>query len=460
MKHTVKELGDCQVELLVDVDKDVWQAAQQREFKKALANVQIKGFRKGKAPEAMARAYVNQNRVMDEAINNVLTPVYAQVLTEEKLSPFTRPSVEITKVSDVELQVKFVVTLAPKVELGQYTGLKAEKKGVSVTDKEVTESINKRLEQAAELEVVERAAKLGDTVVLDFKGFIDGKAFEGGEASNYSLALGSNSFVPGFEDALVGVKAGDEKVVNITFPEQYVKELAGKPASFECKIHEVKEKKIPALSDEAVEDLALKDVHTVDELKEFEKKSLLQSKANEANRVFYEAIVEQIVASSKVTIAPSILDQEAATQEEQTKKQITDNGLTFEQYLEITGQTEEALRASLRAGAETNLKRYLVLQAIAAKEHMIVDDQELDVELSRLADQYKMKLEDVKKALGPQMDGFRENLQNRKIQEFLLANNGSAAKKEAPAKAEEKPAEKPAKKPAAKKKAAKPADKE
>ena len=457
MKHTVKELGDCQVELLVDVDKDVWASAQQREYKKALANVQIKGFRKGKAPEAMARAYVNQGRVMDEALNSVLNPVYAQALTEAKLNPFTRPSVEVTKVSDVELQLKFIVTLAPKVELGQYTGLKAERKAVSVTDKEVTESINKRLEQAAELEVVERAAKLGDTVVLDFKGFIDGKPFEGGEASNYELVLGSNSFVPGFEDALVGVKAEEDKVVDITFPEQYVKELAGKPASFQCHIHEIKEKKIPALSDEAVEDLALKDVHTVEELKEFEKKSILEGKTNEAHRAYYEAIVDQIVAASKVTIAPSILDQEAATQEEQTKKQITDNGLTFEQYLEITGQTEEGLRANLRQGAEANLKRYLVLQTVAAKEHMIVDDNELDIELSRLADQYKMKLEDVKKALGPQIDNFRENLQARKIQEFLLANNGGSEKKEAPAKKE---AEKSAKKPAAKKKAAKSADKE
>ena len=429
MKHTVKKLADSQVEITVEVDKDVWQTAQKKEFDKALKNVSIKGFRKGKAPASMAAAYVNPNRVMDEALNAVLTPVYSSVITEEKLQPFSRPNVNVSKVSDTELTLVFTVTLMPSVKLGTYKGLTAKREAVKVTDKEIADSIEKRLQNAAELEIVDREAKLGDTVVLDFKGYIDGKAFDGGEAENYSLELGSNSFVPGFEDALVGVKAEEEKDVNITFPEKYVAELAGKPATFHCHIHEVKEKKIPALDDTSVKDLGIKDVETVDALKEYEKKEILTNKTNASNRDFYEAIVKQIVDGAEVEIASSIIDSEAATQEENTKKQIESNGLTFQQYLEITGQKEEDLKKQLKESSTANLKRFLVLNEIARAEHMIVDDNELNVELSKMAEQYKMKVEDIRKALGNQIENFRENLQSRKIQDFILANNGTAAAK-------------------------------
>lgn len=436
MKHTIKDLGDSRIEIEVEVDQDVWQNAQKKEFEKALKNVQVKGFRKGHAPAAMATPYVNGSRVMDEALNAVLTPVYAQVLGEEKIQPFSRPEVNVTKVSDKELTLVFTVTLMPKVTLGTYKGLTAKREVVSVTEEEIADAVNHRLENAAELEVVDREAKKGDTVVLDFKGFIDDKPFDGGEANNYSLELGSNSFVPGFEDALVGVKAEEDKDVQIVFPEKYVAELAGKPATFKCHIHEVKEKKIPALDDEAVKDLGIKDVETVDALKEFEKKDILTRKTNAANREFYDAIVAQIVDGSKVEINSGIIDGEAATQEENTKKQIESNGLTFQQYLEITGQTEEDLKKQLREGAEKNLKQFLVLNEIARVEHMVVDDAELNVELSKMAEQYQMKMEDIRKALGNQIEGFRENLQNRKIQDFILANNGDAAAEKKEEKAE------------------------
>lgn len=461
MKHTIKELGACRVEITVEVDEALWAGAQEKALEKALKNVQIKGFRKGNAPRQLALSHVDPTRVMNIALDDVLTPVYASVLGEEKIQPFSRPDVNVTKLSDKELTLVFTVTTMPKVTLGAYTGLDAKREVVSVSEEEIAKAISDRLATAAELSVVEREAKLGDTVVLDFKGFVDGEAFEGGEAENYSLELGSHSFVPGFEEALVGVKAGEAKSVAITFPEQYVKELAGKEATFECNVHEVKEKVVPALTEEAIADFNIDGVKTVEELKEFEKKSILERKSNAANRAYYDEIIKKAVDNATVEIAEEIVDNDVASREEQTKKQIEANGLTFQQYLEITGQTEETLKASLREGSLNNLKTFLVLQAIAAKEHMIVDDAELDVELSRLAESYKMKVEDVKKALGNNVESFRENLQNRKIQEFLMANNGEAApkKEEAPSAeetAEKKPAKKaPAKKPAAKKAPAK-----
>ncbi|MDY5441759.1 MAG: trigger factor [Candidatus Enteromonas sp.] len=462
MNYTIKELGDCRVEITVDVEKDIWVGAQEKALRKAIANVQIPGFRKGKAPANLAMAHVDQNRVVNNALDSILTPVYSQVLGEAKLSPFSRPDVNITKIEPEALTLVFTLTLMPKVTLGAYTGIPAERPSVSVTEEEVAEAISKRLAASAELAVVEREAKEGDTVVLDFKGYVNGEAFDGGEAENYSLELGSHTFVPGFEEALVGVKAGDSKKVEVTFPEQYVKELAGKAAVFECTIHEVKEKTIPELSEEAIADMNLEGVKTVEELKAYERNAILQRKTNSAMSAYYESIVAKIVEGSKVEIASSIIDGDVAQREEETKKQIESNGLTFEQYLEITGQTEEKLKADLRVSCTANLKTFLVLQTIAAKEHMVVDDAELDVELSRMAEQYKMSVEDVRKALGASLENFRSNLQDRKIREFLLANNGENAKpveevkEEAAPEAEEAP--KPKKTRKTTKKAAKPAE--
>ena len=423
MKNTVNQLEDCKVEILVDVDGKVWEDAQKKAFRKLAANVSMPGFRKGKVPESMLRGRIDPNQVIENAINGCLNTVYSEVLKETGVRPYYRPEVDVTKVSDKELSLKFVVTTIPEVTLGEYKGLHADKEVASVTEEEVAAAITKRLESAADLVVVDREAKLGDTVILDFKGYIDGVAFDGGEADNYSLELGSNSFVPGFEDALVGVKSGEERDVNITFPEQYVAELAGKPATFHCVIHEVKEKSIPELSDEAVKDLGIKEVETVEALKEFEKKNLLASKTDAANRKYYEAIVAQIVEKSDVKIASQIIDDEVAHRQDDTKKQVESNGLTFQQYLEITGQTEDALRESIRTQATATIKNELVLQQIAINEHMVVDNKELDSELKKMADQYKMKLEDLRKALGNQLNAFRDNLQQRKIQEFILANN-------------------------------------
>ncbi len=459
MKHTVKELENCKVEISVDVDSDMWAQAQERAFHKLSANLSAKGFRKGHVPAAMAKKMISQGEIINQAINDVLNPVYAQVLTEEKLNPFSRPDVDITKVSDKELSLVYKVTLAPKVTLGAYTGLTAKKKVASVSEKEITDDINRRLAAAAELVTVQREAKMGDTVVFDFVGYVDGKEFEGGSADNYSLELGSNSFVPGFEEALVGVKAGDSKDVEIVFPKQYVANLAGKPATFKCSIHEVKEKSVPTLSDEAVLDLNIKDVKTVDELKEYEKKSLLQAKVDQIESAYYNAIIDQIVANAKVEIADEIVENEAKQQEENLKKQVESNGLTFQQYLEITGSTEEATMAQMKEQSLANIKRYLVLETLSAKENLAVSDSELDHEIAKMADTYKMEIAELKKILGGQLDQFRENVHQTKLQRFILEKNPSSAdsaKEEKPsAKKEAAPKEEEGeKKPSAKKETA------
>lgn len=423
MKHTVTKVADSSVEILVEADKDTWQNAQNKAFHRLASKVTIQGFRPGKAPEAMLRARVGEGQIINEALESVLTPFYSEVLAIEKLTPINRPEVEVVEISNEKLTLKYRVTLYPTVTLGKYKDLHADKEAPSVTDEEVASSIQTRLKNAADLVKVDRPAALGDTVVLDFEGFVDDKPFEGGKAENYELELGSNSFIPGFEDQLVGLKAEESKDVNVTFPEQYVAELAGKAAKFVCKVHEVKAKIIPDLTDEAVKDMAIKDVETVDALKEYEKKNLLAQKVSKAEADYFEAIIKQIIDASSVEIAPQILATEAANQEEQLRKQIESNGLTFAQYLEITGQKEEDIKKQTADQSKAALIRYLVLNELAAKEGLLATDEEVDAELTKMAEQYKMKVEDIKKALAGQLEQFRDSIQQKKLREFLLANN-------------------------------------
>ena len=423
MKNTITKLEKSKFQLDVEVEEAAWKAAQEKAFRKLASKIVLPGFRPGKAPEAMLRQRVDFNQVINNALDDILNPAFVQALEEAKIHPLHNPDVNVLKISDTELTLRFTVVTTPEVKLGAYTGFAAELASPSVTDEEVSESIAKLLEGNADLVVTENPAKLGDTVVLDFEGFVDDQPFEGGQANNYSLELGSNSFIPGFEDALVGVKAGETRDVNVTFPTQYVATLAGKPAKFVCTIHEVKEKVVPALSDESVAGLDIEGVTTVEQLKEHQKAELLKQKVDAAERAHYEAILDQIVAAAEVEIADEIIDGEVAREQENTKKQVEQNGLTFQQYLEVLGKTEEQLREEIKTNVVKNLKSYLVTMEICTKENLHVSDAELDVELTQVAMQYNMPLEQLKSIYGSNIESFRDSLRQKKLQDFLLANN-------------------------------------
>ena len=423
MKTNLTKLAPSKFQLDVEVDAQSWAKAQEKAFKKLAAKVSLPGFRPGKAPEAMLRAHVDPNRIVNEALDIILPEAYQFGIGESKLRPQRQPEVSLTKVEEKEIGIRFTVVTFPEVTLGAYTGLKAERKVASVEEKEVDESIAKLLEQNADLVVVEEEAKKGDTVVLDFEGFIDGVPFDGGKAENHSLELGSNSFIPGFEDALIGIKAGESRDVKVTFPKQYVAELAGKDATFACTVHEVKRKVVPTLSEETVADLGIKDVKTVEELRAHQKEELLKQKADQYEREHYQAIYDQIVAASKVEIADIILDEECAREEERTKKQVEENGLTFKQYLEVLGKSEEELKAEIRTNVAKSLTAYLVGEEISVKEKLLVTDEELDAELAKIAEQYKMPVEQIRSIYGSNLDSFRESLRQKKLQDFLIANN-------------------------------------
>ena len=420
----VNQIGDGVVEVIVDVKEATWKEAQEKGFKKLAANVTVPGFRKGKAPENMIKGKIDQVKVMDEAINSLLPNLYKNVLENNKeIKPYNQPKVDVTKLSDKELQVKFTITTLPKVALGEYKGLKIGKGEVKVTDKDVDDAIDALRVKNATIAVKDGAAAKGDIVVMDFVGKVGGVAFEGGEAENYELELGSGQFIPGFEDQLVGTKAGDKKNVNVKFPENYTPELKGKDATFECKIHEVKEKKLPELNDEFIADIKLDGVKTIDDLKAKKKEEITANKTADARRDYINKVIDAIVANSNITIPAVIIENQANGHKKDLENRMQQSGLTLETYLQILGQKPEEFEAKLKEDSRKEIAGYLVMEEVAVAEKLAVTDEELEFELSKIAEQYKMKVEDVKKALNNQLGEFRHNIMMNRVEDLLYKNN-------------------------------------
>ncbi len=422
MERKVTKLESCRVQVDVVVDEKAWKDAQEASFKKLAKEVQVDGFRKGNVPEAIARRHIDQGKMLDNAINSLLPGIYREILEGEKLEPYAQPQVDVTKISDKELEVKFVIVTAPEVKLGKYKGLEIGKKAVKVTEKEVNEAIDNLRKQNASLVLKEGPAAEGDTVVMDFAGSVDGKPFEGGSAQNYELELGSHSFIPGFEEQLVGLKSGEHKDVNVTFPEQYTPELAGKAAVFACDIHEVKEKKLPELDDEFAKDQN-KGYENVEALKEGLKKDIKDKKENDNKREYLEKLYAEIAKDAKIEIPQEMIDEQAENMKKDMEKRMAQSGLTFEQYLQFVGQKEEEFMAKLKEDAKKDITNYFILEEVSKLEELELTDADLEFEFAKIADQYKMKVEDVKKALEKQLDQFRHNLRMTRIEELLIKEN-------------------------------------
>lgn len=423
MERKVTKLENCHTEVLVTVDEATWKEAQAKAFNQLAAKVTVKGFRKGKAPANLVKDKVNQVEVMDTAINSLLPELYREVLTEENLRPYAQPSVDVTKLSDTELEVKFVIVTAPEVELGQYTGLEIGKTTVEVSEEEVNKAVLDTINQSASLVLKEGPAAEGDTVVIDFEGKVDGVAFEGGTATNYELELGSHTFIPGFEEQLVGKTAGEEVDVNVTFPHEYHESLKDKDAVFHCVVHEVKTKSVPELNDETVKELGIEGVNTVEELKAKKHSEISTEKTRKARNEYFGKLLDAIAANSKVEIPNEIIDNQVQSSKKDILNRMAQSGLTLEQYLQIVGQTEEDFMNKLREDALKDARNYFILDAVATKEDMIVTDEEVEFEYAKIADQYKMNIEDVKKALAPQVDEFKNNLKMQRVEDYLYENN-------------------------------------
>ena len=423
MERKITKLEHGHVQVDVVVDEKSWKDAQDKAFNKLAENVTVDGFRKGKAPKDLVKKKIDGMKVLDEAINSLLPKIYEEILTEDKIRPYARPSVDVTKVSDTELEVKFVLVTAPEVKLGQYKGLAIGKKEVKVTKKDVDEAVEATRKENASLALKEGESVLGDTVVMDFVGTVDGVPFEGGSAENYELELGSHQFIPGFEEQLVGHKAGEKVDVNVTFPENYTEALKGKPAVFACTIHEVKEKKMPELNDEFVKELKIPNVETVEALRNQKQADLQRAKENEARREYMNKLLDTIAAGSEIDLAPEIVESQTESRKEDMVKRIQQSGLQLEQYLQILGQNEEQFIAQIREQALKEVTQYIVLEEVAKAEQIEVTDADIEFEYAKIADQYHMTIDEVKKALSANLDEFRHNIRMQRIDDLLYNEN-------------------------------------
>jgi len=423
MERKITKLEHSHVQVDVVVDEKTWKDAQDKAFNKLAENVTVDGFRKGKAPKDLVRKRIDGMKVLDEAINSLLPKIYNEILTEDKIQPFARPQVDVTKVSDTELEVKFVLVTAPEVKLGKYKGFEIGKGEVKVTEEDVNNALEAARKDNASLVVKEGESALGDTVVMDFLGTVDGVPFEGGAAENYELELGSHQFIPGFEEQLVGHKAGEKVDVNVTFPDNYTEELKGKAAVFACTIHEVKEKKLPELNDEFVKELKVEGVETVDAFRAHKETELKRQKENEARRNYMGKLIEAIAKEAQVELAQEIVDSQTETRKEDMVKRIQQSGLQLEQYLQILGQSEEQFTAQIREQALKETTEYVVLEEIGKAENLEVSDADLEFEFAKIAEQYHMTVEEVKKALNKNLEEFRHNIKMQRIDDFLYNQN-------------------------------------
>lgn len=409
--------------LTVEVDAETFKTALDDAFKKVVKQVSIPGFRKGKIPRGLFEQRFGVEALYQDALDILLPVEYPKAVEEAGIEPVDRPEIDVEKIEKGEsLIFTAKVTVKPEVKLGDYKGLGIEKDDTAVTDEDVQNELKALQERQAELVVKEEGAvEEGNTVVLDFEGFVDGEAFEGGKAENYSLEVGSGSFIPGFEEQLVGLEAGAEKDVEVTFPEEYhAEDLAGKPAVFKVKIHEIKAKELPELNDEFAKDID-EEVVTLAELTEKTKKRLEEAKENEADAKLREELVLKASENAEIDVPQAMVDTELDRMLKEFEQRLQMQGMNLELYTQFSGQDEAALKEQMKEDAEKRVKSNLTLEAIAKAENLEVSDEEVDAELTKMAEAYNMPVENIKQAIGS-TDAMKEDLKVRKAIDFLVEN--------------------------------------
>lgn len=444
-----EKLEKSQVALTIEVNAPEFEAAIEKAYQKMRKKINVPGFRPGKAPRKIIEGMYGAEVFFEEAINIAFPDAYEAAVNEEKLRVVGYPSVEMVGECTKEgFTFKATVAVYPEVTLGQYKGLSAPKEEVKVSAADVDERLKVLTDRNSRLVSVEREAKEGDTAVIDFEGFLDGKPFDGGKGENHSLELGSHSFVPGFEEQIVGMKAGDEKDIDITFPEDYHADLAGKAVVFKVKVHEVKEKEVPALDDEFAKDVS--EFDTLKDLKADLKKKITEERQQGVDRAFEDALMEQVGANITADIPDAMVENQARQFVDNFKMQIIQQGIPFDQYMKMTGMEESKLLEDAKEPALRQVRLDLALAAIIKEENVEASDEEVEAEYQKMAEQYNMDVEMVKKYL--QADQVKDQLITRKAV-AIVVDSAVATKpeKKAAKKADEDGEEKKAKKPAAKK---------
>ncbi len=386
-------------------------------------NITVPGFRKGKAPLNLIKGKVNPVELDNRIKDNLINKAYRQAILENNIHPAFQPTLKINK-DDVPYEVEIEIITIPQVTLGDYKNIKIEKDKVEVTEEDIDKKIQELLNQNAEFEIVEDGIlEKGNIAVIDFEGFVDGKPFEGGSAKNYSLEIGSGTFIPGFEDQLIGMKINEEGDVKVTFPANYGAGLSNKEALFKVQLHEIKRKVIPELTDELAKEANIEGVNTVAELKEYYNKSIMESKEKAAESKQTQELIDAICANAELEANEKYIEREANSILDNFKARLQQQGLTYEDYLKMTNTEEATLMQQAKEESLKSTRQYFVLNKIAEVENISVSDEELEAELQKMADTNHITLKKVKEYLKNQLDSFKYQLKFDKVVNFLKQNN-------------------------------------
>lgn len=407
--------------LTVEVEASEVDKGLDAAFKKVVKTINVPGFRKGKLPRPIFEQKFGIEALYNDALDVILPEAYSKAVEEVGIEPVDRPEVDVEQMEKGKTLIfKAKVTVKPEVKLGEYKGLEVEEMDASVTDEDVQAELTKLQERQAELVVKEDGTvENGNTAVIDFEGFVDGVAFEGGKGENYPLEIGSGSFIPGFEEALIGAKSGVETDVNVTFPEEYHSaELAGKAATFKVTVHEIKAKELPELNDEFAKDVN-DEVETLEDLKAKIKNDLVESKKTQAEGSLRDALVQKAAENAEIEIPDVMFESQVDRMVKDFEQRIAQQGLNLELYYQFTGTKEEDLRAQMRQDAEARVRIDLTIDAIIEAEKIEATEEEMNEELTRLSAMYNIPSEQLVTMLGG-TDAVRDDIQIRKAVELLV----------------------------------------
>lgn len=430
MSVQVENLEKNMAKLTIEVSAEELEKAIQAAYMKQKSQISLPGFRKGKVPRHMIEKMYGAEIFFEDAANMLINQEYPKAVDESGVDIVSRPTIDITQ---LEKGKSFIFTaevaVKPEVTLGKYMGVQVTKIDTSVTEEEVMAEIDRERESNARMITVEdRPVADGDTAVIDFEGFVDGVAFEGGKGENHSLVIGSHSFIDTFEEQLVGKNAGEEVEVNVTFPEEYhAAELAGKPAVFKVKINEIKAKELPELDDEFAQDVS--EFDTLAEYKESVEKKLVERKEADAKRTKEDEAIQKIIDKSKMEIPDAMVDTQTRSMVDDFANRIAQQGLSMEQYMQFTGMTVEKMMEQMKPEALKRIQSSLVLEAIAKEENIEVSDEEVDEELKKMAEMYGMEVEKLKEYMGDaEKDSMKKDMAIQKAVDLIMENIKERAK--------------------------------
>ncbi len=443
MQVNMEKLEKTAVKLEIEVSPEKFEEGLEKSYQRNRRNFRVNGFRPGKVPRKIVERVYGVEALYEDAINYIIPDEYYAAVEELDIEPVSEPKYDIKTIEPGKLIFTAEVVLKPEVKLGEYTGLEITEVSAEVTEEDIQAELDRVANSNSRMvEVTDRAAQLGDTVNIDFTGYLDGEEFEGGKGESHPLELGSGSFIPGFEDQLVGVSTGAEVDVNVTFPEDYHAEnLKGKAVVFKVKVNDIKSKELPTIDDDFASDVS--EFDTLEEYKKSIADKLAETKAKNAKNAMEAEAVEKATANAEVDVPQCMIDNRVENQIEEYRHNLSHSGIELDQYLQYMGMTLETMKEDLAKHAATDVRQMLVMEAIAKDAAVEVSDAELDEKLQEMADQYKMSVEEVKERLGDNMKYQIENIKIRKAVEMLVEKAN---------KVKEAVAEKPdAKKPAAKK---------